>query len=93
MNSLSDTLVKLLTDFFIQNQNQNGKIGAGISLVAGLGAAIGQGYIGGKAIEAIARNPEVEALVFRQFIVGAAVCESAAIYGLIIAIVLASSSG
>ncbi|AFO51898.1 F0F1 ATP synthase subunit C [Candidatus Mycoplasma haematolamae str. Purdue] len=47
-----------------------------------------QGYIGGKAVESLARNPEVEALIFRQFIIGAAVCESVAIYGLIIAIVV-----
>lgn len=69
-------------------QNNYNAIGAGVSLIAGLGAAIGQGYIGGKAIEALARNPEVEALIFRQFIVGAAICESVAIYGLIVAILL-----
>lgn len=71
----------------LNNTNYN-HIGAGVSLIAGLGAAIGQGYIGGKAIEALARNPEVEALIFRQFIVGAAICESVAIYGLIVAILL-----
>lgn len=69
-------------------QTNMNHIGAGISLIAGVGAAIGQGYIGGKAIEALARNPEVEALIFRQFIVGAAICESVAIYGLIVAILL-----
>ncbi|WP_187286234.1 ATP synthase F0 subunit C [Candidatus Mycoplasma haematominutum] len=63
-------------------------IGAGVAMLAGCGAALAQGFIGGKAIEALARNPEVEALIFRQFIVGAAVCESVAIYGLIIAILL-----
>lgn len=78
-------------DFLLALLNSAGNtqyIGAGVSLVAGLGAAIGQGYIGGKAIEALARNPEVEALIFRQFIVGAAICESVAIYGLIVAILL-----
>ncbi|AFO52244.1 ATP synthase F0 C subunit [Candidatus Mycoplasma haematolamae str. Purdue] len=63
-------------------------IGAGIAILAGIGAALAQGYIGGKAVESLARNPEVEALIFRQFIIGAAVCESVAIYGLIIAIVV-----
>ncbi|AFN65031.1 putative ATP synthase subunit c [Mycoplasma wenyonii str. Massachusetts] len=63
-------------------------IGAGIAILAGLGAAIAQGYIGGKAVESLARNPEVEALIFKQFIVGAAVCESVAIYGLIVAILI-----
>ncbi|OAL09893.1 F0F1 ATP synthase subunit C [Candidatus Mycoplasma haematobovis] len=70
----------------LNEQKLGQNIGAGISLIAGLGAAIGQGYIGGKAVEALARNPEVEALIFRQYIVGAAVCESVAIYGLIVAL-------
>ena len=63
-------------------------IGAGVAILAGLGAALAQGYIGGKAVESLARNPEVEALIFKQFIVGAAVCESVAIYGLIVAILI-----
>ncbi|AFO51900.1 ATP synthase F0 C subunit [Candidatus Mycoplasma haematolamae str. Purdue] len=68
-------------------------IGAGIAILAGIGAALAQGYIGGKAVESLARNPEVEALIFRQFIIGAAVCESVAIYGLIIAIVVKFGGG
>lgn len=83
-----DFLSKLLEGILLQNSSNGNHIGAGISLIAGVGAAIGQGYIGGKAIEALARNPEVEALIFRQFIVGAAICESVAIYGLIVAILL-----
>ena len=63
-------------------------IGAGVAILAGLGAALAQGYIGGKAVESLARNPEVEALIFKQFIVGAVVCESVAIYGLIVAILI-----
>nr|WP_043911541.1 ATP synthase F0 subunit C [Mycoplasma wenyonii] len=63
-------------------------IGSGVAILAGLGAALAQGYIGGKAVESLARNPEVEALIFKQFIVGAAVCESVAIYGLIVAILI-----
>lgn len=63
-------------------------IGAGVAILAGLGAALAQGFIGGKAVESLARNPEVEALIFKQFIVGAAVCESVAIYGLIVAILI-----
>ncbi|GCE63827.1 ATP synthase subunit c [Candidatus Mycoplasma haematohominis] len=88
MGDFSGLIVELVNSS-LQTANGTGKyIGAGVSLIAGLGAALGQGYIGGKAIEALARNPEVEALIFRQFIVGAAICESAAIYGLIVAILL-----
>lgn len=88
-------LAELLANSLVLASGDNsGKyIGAGVSLIAGLGAAIGQGYIGGKAIEALARNPEVEALIFRQYIVGAAICESAAIYGLIIALLLMFATG
>ncbi|RAO95046.1 ATP synthase F0 subunit C [Mycoplasma wenyonii] len=73
--------------FFDNNKAIKG-IGAGIAILAGLGAALAQGYIGGKAVESLARNPEVEALIFKQFIVGAAVCESVAIYGLIVSILI-----
>ncbi|WP_391591971.1 F0F1 ATP synthase, F0 complex subunit C [[Mycoplasma] cavipharyngis] len=65
-----------------------GFIGAGIAMIAGLGSGLGQGYIGGKAIEAIARNPELQSKVFRQFIIGVAVAESTAVYSLIIALLL-----
>lgn len=82
------SLILKLVDTALLADDKGKYIGAGVSLIAGLGAALGQGYIGGKAIEALARNPEVEALIFRQFIVGAAICESAAIYGLIVAILL-----
>ncbi|AFO52245.1 putative ATP synthase subunit c [Candidatus Mycoplasma haematolamae str. Purdue] len=75
-------------NFVFQNGKDFQNIGAGIAILAGVGAALAQGYIGGKAVESLARNPEVEALIFRQFIIGAAVCESVAIYGLIIAIVI-----
>ncbi|AEW44989.1 ATP synthase F0, C subunit [Mycoplasma haemocanis str. Illinois] len=88
---MQNEFLRILLDSLtlLQDSNGTGKyIGAGVSLVAGLGAAIGQGYIGGKAVEALARNPEVEALIFRQYIVGAAVCESVAIYGLIVALLL-----
>lgn len=90
LSSLLESLALALALALQSNNNDStGKyVGAGISLIAGLGAAVGQGYIGGKAIEALARNPEVEALIFRQYIVGAAICESAAIYGLIIALLL-----
>ncbi|RAO95053.1 ATP synthase F0 subunit C [Mycoplasma wenyonii] len=74
--------------FVLQNEKAIKGIGAGIAILAGLGAALAQGYIGGKAVESLARNPEVEALIFKQFIVGAAVCESVAIYGLIVSILI-----
>ncbi|AGX89160.1 ATP synthase F0 subunit C [Mycoplasma parvum] len=82
-------LESFLKSLFFQDNNKWGLIGAGIAMIAGMGAAIAQGYMGGKAVEALARNPEVEALIFKQFIIGAAICESVAIYALIIAIIIA----
>ncbi|AFN65189.1 ATP synthase F0 C subunit [Mycoplasma wenyonii str. Massachusetts] len=93
--SLKDLLNRLLIGggsnllLFEDTNKYIGKgIGAGVAILAGLGAALAQGYIGGKAVESLARNPEVEALIFKQFIVGAAVCESVAIYGLIVAFLI-----
>lgn len=71
-----------ITDYF------GALIGAGIVMIAGAGSGIGQGYIGGKSIEAMARNPEVHSKIFTQYIIAAAVCETVAIYCLLIAIIL-----
>jgi F-type H+-transporting ATPase subunit c len=63
-------------------------IGAGIAMVAALGAGLGQGYAAGKACEAIARNPEMESRIRTMMIVGAAIAETCAIYALIVALLL-----
>ena len=34
-------------------------IGAGIAMISGFGPGIGEGYIAGKALEAMARQPEM----------------------------------
>ena len=61
-------------------------IGAGIAMLGGLGT--GQGFAAGKASEAVARNPEAESKIRTMMIVGCAIAETAAIYALIIAILL-----
>ena len=63
-------------------------IGAGIAMLGGLGTGIGQGFAAGKASEAVARNPEAESKIRTMMIVGCAIAETAAIYALIIAILL-----
>lgn len=63
-------------------------LGAGVATITCFGAGIGQGYAAGKAVEAIARNPEVESKVRTMFIIGAAISESGAIYGLVISLIL-----
>ncbi len=63
-------------------------IGAGIAAIAFIGSGIGQGIAASKAIEAIGRNPEAEGKVRTMFIIGAAITESGAIYGLVVAMIL-----
>ena len=62
-------------------------IGAGLAAIGCIGSGIGQGYVGGKAVEAIGRNPEVEGKVRTQYIISAAIAESGAIYALVIGII------
>ncbi|UUD38124.1 ATP synthase F0 subunit C [Mycoplasmoides fastidiosum] len=89
VHQISETGKHVLQETNVNITNSFGAyIGAGVAMIAGFGSGIGQGYIGGKAIEAIARNPEVEARVFKQFIIGVAIAETVAIYGIIISLLL-----
>jgi F-type H+-transporting ATPase subunit c len=54
---------------------------------AGLGAGIGVGIVGGKAAEAVGRNPSAFGSILVMAIIGMALSEAIAIYGLIIAFV------
>ena len=58
-------------------------IGAGIALICGLGAGIGIGIATGKAVEAQARQPKIAGKIQTTLILGAALSEATAIYGLI----------
>ncbi len=68
-------------------------LGAGIAMLAGFGVGIGQGLAAGRAAEAVARNPEAESKIRTTLIVGLGIAESAAIYSLIIAILLIFVAG
>lgn len=58
-------------------------IGKGLIILAMLGTAIGEGYVAGKAMEAMGRNPEAADSIFPKMIVAIAMCESTAIYALV----------
>jgi F-type H+-transporting ATPase subunit c len=61
------------------------------ALAIGLGAigpGIGVGIIGGKAVEAIGRNPEVANEIRTNMILGIAFAEAIAIYALVIALIV-----
>lgn len=63
-------------------------IGAGIAAVAGLGAGVGIGIATNGAVNAVARQPELESTITKLFILGCALAESTAIYGLVIAFLI-----
>ena len=63
-------------------------IGAGLAIITGAGAGIGQGYAAGKAAEAVGRQPEARGTIMSTMLVGAAVAETTALYGLLVAILL-----
>ncbi len=67
-------------------------IGAGISIGFGaIGAAVGEGFTAGAANEAISYRPEKAGDVIKNMLVGQAIAESAAIFALVIAIILVFS--
>ncbi len=56
----------------------------GFATLSMFGSAIGEGYLIGKALEGMARNPEVAGMLFSRMIIGVALAESTAIYALIV---------
>ena len=56
-------------------------IGAGIAVLTGIGAGVGIGIATGKAVDAIARQPEAESKISKNLILGCALAEATAIYG------------
>ena len=64
-------------------------IGAGLSIgLAAVGAGIGIGLVGQGATTGLARNPEVQPKLMVFMILGMALAESVAIYGLVISLIL-----
>ena len=58
-----------------------GGFAAGLAVV---GAGIGIGLIGGKAVEAIARQPEMAGRIFINMILTAALVEGAALFAIVV---------
>lgn len=62
------------------------KLGAGVgSGLAAIGAGIGIGRIGGQAMDAMARQPEVMNKIFTNMIVAAALIEGVALFAVVVA--------
>lgn len=64
-------------------------LGAGLAIGCGaIGAALGEGYAAGLANESLSYRPENSSDVIKNMLVGQAIAESAAIFALVVAIVL-----
>jgi len=64
-------------------------LGAGLCMgIGAIGPGVGEGVVGGKACEAIARQPELQGVLTRTMLLADAIAETTGIYSLIIAILL-----
>jgi ATP synthase F0, C subunit len=63
-------------------------IGAGIAALACIGGGIGIGIATGKATEAVARQPEADSKITKTLLLGGALAEGTAIFGLVVAILI-----
>ena len=63
-------------------------IGAAVAVLTGLGAGLGISLATGKAVDAIARQPEAESKISKNLILGCALAEATAIYGFVIALLI-----
>ncbi len=63
-------------------------LGAGIAMIAGIGAGIGQGIAAGKGAEAVGKNPEAAGPIRSMMVLGIALAETTGIYAMVIALLL-----
>ena len=63
-------------------------IGIALCLLSCMGAGLGMGFATGKAVEAIARQPESSSKINATLLIGLALTESAAICGFVTALIL-----
>ena len=64
-------------------------LGAGICMGCGaIGPGIGEGVVGGKACEGIARQPKLQGVLTRTMLIADAIAETTGIYALVIALLL-----
>ncbi len=63
-------------------------VGAAVAVLTGIGAGIGIGIATGKAMDAIARQPEAESKISKSLLLGCALAEATAIYGFVIGLLI-----
>lgn len=78
----------LMTVSMLLAEGSTVAIGAAIAVLTGAGAGIGIGLATGRAVDAIARQPEAEKKIRGTLMIGLALAEATAIYGLLVAILI-----
>ena len=68
--------------------NAASAIGAGIAVCSGIGPGIGEGYTAGKAVEAIARQPEASGDIRMNMIIAAALIEGVALLAVVVCLLV-----
>lgn len=63
-------------------------IGAGLAVMTGMFTGIGEGMVAAHACDAIGKNPEAESKIRSTMILGIALSETCAIYGLLVSVLL-----
>ena len=64
-------------------------LAAGLAIgVGAIGPGLGIGILGGKAMEALGRNPEASGVIQQNMILAIAFAEAIAIYALVVAIII-----
>ncbi len=75
--------------FLAQQQQAAGAIGQGLVYgLAAIGPGIGIGFLVGKAIEAMARQPEAAGMVRTTMFLGIAFVEALALFGFVLAFIV-----
>lgn len=89
MNLLNTLLMVLEATSFGGELAILGKaLGAGLAVFTGFATALGQAYAAAKGVEAVGRQPEAASAIRSTMIMGQAVAETSAIYGLVVAIII-----
>ncbi len=63
-------------------------LAAAIAVLTGIGAGVGIGLATAKAVDAIARQPEASGDIRTALILGCALAEATAVYGLVVALLI-----
>ncbi|MCR5480603.1 MAG: ATP synthase F0 subunit C [Ruminococcus sp.] len=73
---------------FVAGDKNTSAMGAAVAVLTGVGAGVGIGLATSRACDAIARQPEAKKDIRSTMLIGCALAEATAIYGLLVSIML-----